>query len=64
MEKQFNSDEVPLAQLLGWAENGHLQLPDFQRGWVWDDDPRQESASFYIAVVSDRRGHDASRRQS
>ena len=38
MEKQFNSDEVPLAQLLGWAENGHLQLPDFQRGWVWDDD--------------------------
>lgn len=38
MEKQFNSDEVPLAQLLGWAENGYLQLPDFQRGWVWDDD--------------------------
>jgi len=29
---------LPLAQLLQQAANGHLQLPDFQRGWVWDDD--------------------------
>ncbi len=38
MEKKFTSDEVPLAQLLEEARVGALQLPDFQRGWVWDDD--------------------------
>lgn len=37
MEKKFTSDEVPLAQLLNQAATGDLQLPDFQRGWVWDD---------------------------
>lgn len=37
MDKKFTSDEVPLAQLLGQAADGTLQLPDFQRGWVWDD---------------------------
>ena len=36
--KKFSSDELPLAQLLDLAEHGYLQLPDFQRGWVWDDD--------------------------
>ena len=38
MEKKFTSDELPLAQLLDQAAQGVLQLPDFQRGWVWDDD--------------------------
>lgn len=38
MEKKFTSDELPLAQLLDQAARGVLQLPDFQRGWVWDDD--------------------------
>ena len=38
MEKKFSSDEFPLAQLLDRAACGELQLPDFQRGWVWDDD--------------------------
>ena len=38
MEKKFSSDEIPLAQLLDDAARGDLQLPDFQRGWVWDDD--------------------------
>jgi hypothetical protein len=37
MEKKFTSDEVPLGQLLEQARAGNLQLPDFQRGWVWDD---------------------------
>lgn len=37
VEKKFTSDEVPLAQLLEQAKTGDLQLPDFQRGWVWDD---------------------------
>ena len=38
MEKKFTSDELPLGQLLAQAASGDLQLPDFQRGWVWDDD--------------------------
>ena len=38
MEKKFSSDELPLGELLGRADRGELQLPDFQRGWVWDDD--------------------------
>lgn len=38
MEKKFTSDEVPLDQLLHEAQTGKLQLPDFQRGWVWDDE--------------------------
>ncbi len=37
MNKKFTSDELPLAQLLDQAASGELQLPDFQRGWVWDD---------------------------
>jgi hypothetical protein len=38
MEKKFTSSDLPLDQLLAEAQKGKLQLPDFQRGWVWDDD--------------------------
>ena len=56
MEKKFSSDELPLAELLGRAECGNLQLPDFQRGWVWDDDHIQSllvsiSLSYPIGAV-------------
>ncbi|MCY4594815.1 MAG: DUF262 domain-containing protein [Bryobacterales bacterium] len=56
MEKKFSSDELPLAELLGRAESGELQLPDFQRGWVWDDDHIQSllvsiSLSYPIGAV-------------
>jgi hypothetical protein len=37
VEKKFTSDEMPLSQLLDQAYSGVLQLPDFQRSWVWDD---------------------------
>lgn len=37
MGKKFTSEEGPLGQLLELAHTGVLQLPDFQRGWVWDD---------------------------
>ena len=30
--------EEDLVALLGEASDGRTQLPDFQRGWVWDDD--------------------------
>src|SRR5215831_17188077 len=34
----FDSTKTPLQDLLKWAGDGKLQLPDFQRGWIWDDD--------------------------
>ena len=37
MEKTFSINDVPLGHLLQQASQGELQLPDFQRGWVWDD---------------------------
>lgn len=33
----FDSNPVLLSNLLGMIQQGKIQLPDFQRGWVWDD---------------------------
>lgn len=32
------SNDTDLKDLLYQIENGKIQLPDFQRDWVWDDD--------------------------
>jgi len=34
----FDSTKRPINEILGEIEKGATQLPDFQRGWVWDDD--------------------------
>ena len=34
----FQTNPVSLKSLLADAGSGKIQLPDFQRGWVWDDD--------------------------
>ena len=34
----FKTFPISLKSLLDDAGNGKIQLPDFQRGWVWDDD--------------------------
>jgi hypothetical protein len=34
----FDSTKTRLAELLDGIETGKIQLPDFQRGWVWDDE--------------------------
>jgi hypothetical protein len=34
----FDSTKTHLQELLARADNASLQLPDFQGGWVWDDD--------------------------
>ena len=34
----FQTNPINLGELLKNVENGKIQLPDFQRGWVWDDD--------------------------
>lgn len=33
----FSTGEPALSDLLGQIGKGEIQLPDFQRGWVWDD---------------------------
>lgn len=52
----FDSTKTPLQDLLTRADSGKLQLPDFQRGWVWDDDRIKSllasvSVSFPIGAV-------------
>jgi uncharacterized protein with ParB-like and HNH nuclease domain len=34
----FSSDKDSLSAILENTKNGKIQLPDFQRGWVWDDE--------------------------
>src|SRR3712207_2541483 len=33
----FKTHELSLPELLDELHKGSIQLPDFQRGWVWDD---------------------------
>ena len=34
----FTTNPIPLKTLLESVSTGKIQLPDFQRGWVWDDE--------------------------
>ena len=34
----FQTNPVSLKDLMRECHEGKLQLPDFQRGWVWDQD--------------------------
>src|SRR3954452_335703 len=34
----FKTNPFPLKELLDDCQRGELQLPDFQRSWVWDED--------------------------
>jgi hypothetical protein len=38
MESIFETNPVFLSSLLGDLKTGKIQLPDFQRGWVWEDE--------------------------
>lgn len=51
----FDSSKTPLQDLLVRADAGNLQLPDFQRSWIWDDD-RIRDLLASVSVSSDRRG--------
>lgn len=42
----FDSTKTPLHDLLGRADSGKLQLPDFQRSWVWED-------GFYRSILTE-----------
>ncbi len=52
----FDSTKASLQDLLKEIKDGKIQLPDFQRGWVWDDDHIRDllvsiSRSFPIGSV-------------
>lgn len=52
----FDSTKIPLKQILKEIEEGKVKLPDFQRGWVWDDDHIRDllvsiSRSFPVGAV-------------
>jgi hypothetical protein len=34
----FSSDKEPLNKLLDKVQDGSIQLPEFQREWIWEDD--------------------------
>jgi hypothetical protein len=38
MASTFKSNDTTIADILKDIHNGTNQLPDFQRGWVWDDE--------------------------
>lgn len=38
MTTTFSPDKIALSDMLRSVADGKLQLPDFQRGWVWNDD--------------------------
>ncbi len=38
MPSSFKSNDIEVSAILKAISTGENQLPDFQRGWVWDDD--------------------------
>ena len=38
MATSFKTNPVVLEDLLKQCQSGDLQLPDFQRSWLWDDE--------------------------
>lgn len=52
----FDSTKILLSELLDSIKKGKVQLPDFQRGWVWDDEHVQDllvsiARSFPVGAV-------------
>jgi len=52
----FDSTKRSLGDLLRDIREGKIQLPDFQRGWVWDDDHIKDllvsiSRSFPVGAI-------------
>lgn len=52
----FSSDQITLPNVLSDIVSGKIQLPDFQRGWIWDDEHVQSlltsiARSFPIGAV-------------
>jgi hypothetical protein len=44
----FDSTKTPLPDIIKQITDGRVQLPDFQRGWIWDD---QHVRSLLVSVA-------------
>ena len=53
----FRTAEPDMTKLLDQIHEGEIQLPDFQRGWVWDDSHIRGAHRQCLEVVSNRLGH-------
>lgn len=56
----FDSTKRLLPDILGDIVKGKIQLPDFQRGWVWDDEHVRSllvsiARSFPVGAVGEAR---------
>jgi uncharacterized protein with ParB-like and HNH nuclease domain len=51
----FDSTKTRLSKILDEIVEGKIQLPDFQRGWIWDDE--------HILILSDWRSNAVGNRQ-
>src|SRR3546814_9685123 len=56
----FQTNPVSLKDLMRECHEGKLQLPDFQRGWVWDQDRIIDllasiSEGFTVGALIDRK---------
>lgn len=46
----FQTPHYGIPELLGWCRTGHLQLPDFQRAYKWDD---ERIRALLVTIVRD-----------
>ncbi len=53
----FKSDNELLSSLLDKVENHDIQLPDFQRGWVWEDNRIKSITSKFNFEISSRSNY-------
>lgn len=53
----MKTNDTPILDLMKDIGKGKIQLPDFQRGWVWDDNRiRGLIASSWRDELAGRRG--------
>ncbi len=57
----FDSTKMGLGEILVEIIKGKIQLPDFQRGWIWDDEHIRSLrlSGTYTQHVSSRESGDA-----
>ena len=59
----FKTNPVSLKELLDSAGSGKIQLPDFQRGWVWGRRSDSWSACEHIARLPSWGDYDVGSRR-
>ena len=58
----FDITKYPLFDLMRDIKVGRIQLPDFQRDWVWDDNHVRRLAGKYIPGLPRRCSDDVATR--